>query len=321
MDAEPATPDAFLIFRSGGCPPALQTLCTQQRKPRFVSRAERTPGRYVSIQLHARACHRCRHQARAPEGARNHRSGDATATSRSAPGIRRCLSHSGSSVPKTWPARAWDGTRRSFVRSPAEAGSRRQRISRTKRATKTTITIVTAPFPPDRPAPHDHPKANRCSDVTPAAPGLPLTVSRKRHPDTAADLHRGERSRKTLSTCQLPRTPNLTLQPCPRSGFPFLPLHYAPSGPMLECRGLRRTKTRTRRKHASTPIRAITCSALRTRASNAQSSPWRSFLCKTRDTDHNPSTGFPHQAASCRTRETSNPCNSLKSKVLRLTRH
>jgi hypothetical protein len=255
MDAEPATPDAFLIFRSGGCPPALQTLRTQQRKPRFVSRAERTPGRYVSIQLHVRTCCRCRHHARAPEGARNHGSGNVTATPRSAPVTRRCLSHSGSSVPKTWPARAWYGTRRRFVRSPAEAGTHRQHISRTKHATRTTATIVTVPFPPDRPAPHDHPKTIRCSKTNPAAPGLPLTVSRKRHPDTAVDLHRGERPRKTLSTCQLPPTPNLTLQPCPRSGFPFLPLHHAPSGPILKCPGLRRTKTRTRRKtrqHANT---------------------------------------------------------------------
>lgn len=255
MDAEPATPDAFLIFRSGGCPPALQTLCTQPRKPRVVSRAERTPGRYVSIQLHARTCCRCRHHARAPEGARNQRSGIVTATTRSAPAIRRCLTRSGIVSSENLAGE-------SLVRNAAEVRA----ITRRSRLSPATHSANEARHPNDRhhrdgtfptepTRPTRSPEGNPVLQDRPGCAGLPRTVSRLRHPNTAADLHRGEWPRKTLSACQLPRTPNPALQPGPHSGFPFPPIHHTPSGPILNRPDPRIAKAPTRRKtrqHANT---------------------------------------------------------------------
>lgn len=321
MDAEPATPDAFLIFRSGGCPPALQTLCTQQRKPRVVSRAERTPGRYVSIQLHARTCCRCRHHARTPKGARNQSSGIVSATTRSATDIRRSLSRSGIVSSENLAGE-------SLVRNASEVRA----ITRRSRHSPATHSANDMRHPNDRhhndgtfhtepTCPTRSPEGNLVLQDRPGCAGLPKTVSRLRHPNTAADFHRGEWPLKTMSACQPTRTPNPALQPGPHSGFPFQPIHYRPSGPILNRPDPCIAKVPTRRKTCQHADARKLCSNARLRTGNVESPFWCSFLCKTRDTDHNPSTGFPHQAASCRTRQAANPYNSAKSTVLRPTRH
>lgn len=254
MDAEPVTPDASLIFRSGGCPPVFRSMHIRAKAPfRFTDRTHPWPIRAhpasLSKVLPLPASPPCPRRDPKPQVRWCHRD------------VPLCVDH-----PKAFFTSRFINSGNlageSLVRSATDALAKtcrslfpQMRHLANEAHHQTTVTTATIPFPPGRLASHQSSEDDQCDADIPAAPGIPDPVSRVRHPSTATNLHRGERSRRTMSACWLPHLANPALRPDPRSSFPFPPLPDAPAGTIWKCPHPRRTKTRTRRntrQHANT---------------------------------------------------------------------
>jgi len=70
-------------------------------------------------------------------------------------------------------------------------------------------------FPTGPPAGNQSSEDDRCHADTPAASGIPDPVSRVVHPNTATNLHRGKWPQRTMFACRLPRFTNPALRPAP----------------------------------------------------------------------------------------------------------
>jgi len=177
MDAEPVTPDAFLIFPRRSCPRVLQTFLQLPTKVSFHVTDGAYPWPIRSIRCHSRTWRCLQRPARVPEGTRNSRSSFATVPLRSNPATRRQPFYPGASSPNSWPARAWNRARRTFLQTRAEACFCGRRFPRTETPTRTTATNVTIPSPPFSPPTFDPPKTIQRGVGFPALPGPSHAVS------------------------------------------------------------------------------------------------------------------------------------------------
>lgn len=125
--------------------------------------------------------------------------------SRSGPVARGQLRLSGRTIPNSWPARAWRRDAAAAPVSPDRSQASPASHSANELCRQNDRHQRDDTFPTGQPRSTRPPEGIPMRTDRPASPGPPNAVSRFRHPDDAANLHRGERFRRTPFACRLPR--------------------------------------------------------------------------------------------------------------------